>query len=52
MGWVILGRDDRPKDKKKRKEKDHSENKSSKRISTKDGCGDCPGCLQTHDCGQ
>ncbi|XP_028161120.1 CXXC-type zinc finger protein 1-like isoform X3 [Ostrinia furnacalis] len=42
------GRDDR---KKKRKEKDHSENKSAKRVSTKDGCGDCPGCLQTTDCG-
>ncbi|KPI92438.1 PREDICTED: CXXC-type zinc finger protein 1 [Papilio xuthus] len=41
------GRDDR---KKKRKEKDHSENKSSKR-STKDGCGDCSGCLQEYDCG-
>lgn len=42
------GRDDR---KKKRKEKDHSENKSSKRP-VKDGCGECSGCLQTHDCGQ
>ncbi|CAG4931544.1 unnamed protein product [Parnassius apollo] len=42
------GRDDR---KKKRKEKDHSENKSSKRSSIKDGCGDCSGCLQEHDCG-
>ncbi|KAL4705755.1 hypothetical protein ACJJTC_018354 [Scirpophaga incertulas] len=42
------GRDDR---KKKRKEKDYSENKSSKRPSAKDGCGDCHGCLQTHDCG-
>ncbi|CAH2094402.1 unnamed protein product [Euphydryas editha] len=41
------GRDDR---KKKRKEKDHSENKSSKRP-VKDGCGNCSGCLQTHDCG-
>ncbi|XP_047034107.1 CXXC-type zinc finger protein 1 isoform X1 [Helicoverpa armigera] len=44
----IAPRDDR---KKKRKEKDHSENKSSKRPSTKDGCGDCPGCLQMNDCG-
>lgn len=43
-----VARDDR---KKKRKEKDHSENKSSKRPSTKDGCGDCSGCLQIHDCG-
>ncbi|XP_023947921.1 CXXC-type zinc finger protein 1 isoform X2 [Bicyclus anynana] len=41
------GKDDR---KKKRKEKDHSENKSSKKPS-KDGCGECAGCLQTHDCG-
>ncbi|CAH0594112.1 unnamed protein product [Chrysodeixis includens] len=43
-----VARDDR---KKKRKEKDHSENKSSKRPSTKDGCGDCAGCLQLNDCG-
>ncbi|XP_073950640.1 CXXC-type zinc finger protein 1-like isoform X2 [Choristoneura fumiferana] len=42
-------RDDR---KKKRKEKDHSENKSSKRPSNKDGCGDCSGCLRYNDCGQ
>lgn len=42
------GKDDK---KKKRKEKDYSENKSSKRVSTKDGCGDCTSCLQTHDCG-
>ncbi|CAH0728256.1 unnamed protein product, partial [Brenthis ino] len=41
------GRDDR---KKTRKEKDHFENKSSKRP-TKDGCGECSGCLQTNDCG-
>ncbi|XP_041969950.1 CXXC-type zinc finger protein 1-like [Aricia agestis] len=40
------GRDDR----KKKKEKDHTESKSTKR-STKDGCGDCSGCLQLHDCG-
>ncbi|KAI5632431.1 CXXC zinc finger domain-containing protein [Phthorimaea operculella] len=46
--WKVAGRDDR---KKKRKEKDHSENKSSKRVSAKDGCGDCPGCLQLVDCG-
>ncbi|XP_045776634.1 CXXC-type zinc finger protein 1-like isoform X3 [Maniola jurtina] len=43
----VLGKDDR---KKKRKEKDHSENKSSRRPA-KDGCGDCAGCLQIHDCG-
>ncbi|CAH0678671.1 unnamed protein product [Chilo suppressalis] len=42
------GKEDR---KKKRKEKDYSENKSSKRANTKDGCGDCPGCLQLNDCG-
>ncbi|KAH9630803.1 hypothetical protein HF086_001031 [Spodoptera exigua] len=45
----VAPREDR---KKKRKEKDHSENKSSKRQSNKDGCGDCPGCLQINDCGQ
>lgn len=45
---VDSGRDDR---KKQRKEKDHSENKSSKRTIIKDGCGDCPGCLQDYDCG-
>ncbi|KAM3962563.1 LOW QUALITY PROTEIN: CXXC-type zinc finger protein 1 [Aphomia sociella] len=43
-----LAKDD---SKKKRKEKDHSENKSSKRPSTKDGCGECEGCQQSHDCG-
>ncbi|CAH2045735.1 unnamed protein product, partial [Iphiclides podalirius] len=43
------GRDDR---KKKRKEKDYSENKSSKRPTIKDGCGDCSGCLQEQDCGR
>ncbi|KAJ2941988.1 hypothetical protein O0L34_g10902 [Tuta absoluta] len=47
-GDSVTGRDDR---KKKRKEKDHTENKSSKRVSAKDGCGDCPGCLQLVDCG-
>lgn len=46
--YLFLGKDDR---KKKRKEKDHSENKSSRRPA-KDGCGDCAGCLQIHDCGQ
>ncbi|XP_050672022.1 CXXC-type zinc finger protein 1-like isoform X2 [Leptidea sinapis] len=40
-------KDDR---KKKRKEKDHSENKLLKR-STKDGCGECSGCSQVADCG-
>lgn len=44
---MLIGRDDR-----KKKRKDHSENKSSKRPSNKDGCGDCAGCLRTSDCGQ
>lgn len=47
--FYVKGKDDR---KRKRKDKDHSENKLSKRPSIKDGCGDCPGCLQLHDCGQ
>ncbi|XP_047512603.1 CXXC-type zinc finger protein 1-like isoform X1 [Pieris napi] len=40
----------RDEGRKKKKEKEYSENKTSKRPA-KDGCGDCPGCLQLNDCG-
>ncbi|GBP58620.1 CXXC-type zinc finger protein 1 [Eumeta japonica] len=49
MLFNIAGRDDR---KKKRKGKDYSETKSSKRSSIKDGCGECAACLRAHDCGR
>lgn len=41
------------RDEIKKKRKDiYSENKSSKRSSNKDGCGDCGNCLRLYDCGQ